>query len=71
MKESFHLLDVVALLDDLPDRRVIAGQVGTIVEILAEGVYEVEFSGNDGHTYASLALKTEQLMVLHYAPVTA
>jgi hypothetical protein len=71
MKESFHLLDVVALLDDLPDRRVIAGQVGTIVEILADGVYEVEFSDNDGRTYAILALRAEQIMALHYAPVAA
>jgi Domain of unknown function (DUF4926) len=71
IKESFHLLDVVALLDDLTERRLIAGQVGTIVEILADGVYEVEFSDNEGHTYASLALKAEQIMVLHYAPVAA
>jgi hypothetical protein len=71
MKESFHLLDVVALLDDLPNRRLIAGQVGTIVEILADGVYEVEFSDNDGRTYAILALRAEQIMALHYAPVAA
>jgi len=71
MKESFHLLDVVALLDDLPNRRLIAGQVGTIVEILADGVYEVEFSDNDGRTYAILSLRAEQIMALHYAPVAA
>ena len=71
MKESFHLLDVVALLDDVPNQRLIAGQVGTIVEILADGVYEVEFSDNDGRTYAILALKAEQIMALHYTPVAA
>ncbi|MGB9754981.1 MAG: hypothetical protein C0183_22410 [Roseiflexus castenholzii] len=32
-----HVLDVVALLEDLPDRRLRRGQVGTIVEELAPG----------------------------------
>lgn len=39
------------------------------VEILAPNVYEVEFSDNEGRTFASLALKANQLMVLHYQPV--
>ena len=40
-------------------------------EELAEGVYEVEFSDNNGVTYASVALKAEQLMILHYQPLKA
>jgi hypothetical protein len=68
---EIQLLDVVALTEDLPDRKLRRGQVGTVVETLAEGVYEVEFSDTDGHTYASLALRAEQLMVLHYAPEEA
>jgi hypothetical protein len=32
-------------------------------------VFEVEFSDNEGRTYASLALKAEQLLVLHHEPV--
>jgi len=45
------------------------GQVGTVVESLAPDVFEVEFSDNEGRTYASLALKVEQLLVLHHEPV--
>ena len=63
------LLDVVALTVDLPDRKLQRGQVGTVVELLAPDVYEVEFSDDEGQTYAMLALQAEQLMVLHYAPV--
>jgi hypothetical protein len=44
------------------------GQVGTLVERLAPGVYEVEFSDDSGRTYASLALSTDQLIQLHHEP---
>jgi Domain of unknown function (DUF4926) len=64
-------LDVVALLEDLPGRALVRGQVGTIVEILAPGVFEVEFSDNDGRTYATLALRENQFLVLHHAVVAA
>jgi len=65
------LLEVVALTEDLPDRKLAQGQVGTVVELLAPGVYEVEFSDDEGQTYASLAVRAELLMVLHYTPVEA
>ena len=68
-KDAFQLLAVVALTDDLPERGLVCGQVGTIVESLGPDVFEVEFCDNDGRTYASLALKTSQLMVLHHEPV--
>ncbi len=66
-----QVLDVVALTEDLPARGLRRGQVGTVVELLAEGVYEVEFSDNDGRTYAALALRAGQLMVLHHQPAHA
>ncbi len=66
MNKSIELLDVVALLDELPERGLHRGQVGTVVEVLAPDVYEVEFSDDQGRTYASLALRADQLMVLHY-----
>jgi hypothetical protein len=59
----------VALTEDLPDRKLRRGQVGTVVENLAPSVFEVEFTDNDGRMFASLALKSTQLMVLHYQPV--
>lgn len=62
--------DVVALLEDLPERGLIRGQVGTVVEKLGPDVFEVEFSDNSGRTYATLALKPTQFLVLHHDLVT-
>lgn len=67
---QFQLLDVVALKNDLPEHRLTAGQVGTLVEPLAPDVYEVEFSDDDGQTYAMLPLHTSQLLKLYYTPNT-
>jgi hypothetical protein len=68
MDNALKLLDVVASVVDLPERGVRRGQVGTIVEELAPDVYEVEFSDENGRTYASLALNASQLILLHYSP---
>ncbi len=64
-KRKIRLLDTVALLDDLPERRLKRGEVGTVVEILAPDVYEVEFSDEEGQTYAEFAVRGDQLIVLH------
>ena len=64
-KRSIKLLDTVALLEDLPDRKLKRGQVGTVVKVLAPHVYEVEFSDDDGQTYAELAVRGDQLVLLH------
>jgi hypothetical protein len=61
-----ELLSVVALLDDLPEQGLDRGQVGTVAERLGPDVYEVEFSDDNGQTYASLALRAEQLLKLHH-----
>lgn len=64
-----NLLDVVALTEDLPQQNLRRGQVGTVVELLALNVFEVEFSDDrNRHTYAMLPLKIDQLMVLHFQP---
>lgn len=65
---TIHLLDVVALGEDLPERGLSRGQVGTVVELLAPEVFEVEFSDNEGRTYATAALRGDQMIVLHYQP---
>ncbi|MEM8720642.1 MAG: DUF4926 domain-containing protein [Cyanobacteria bacterium P01_G01_bin.39] len=66
---NIKLLDVVALTIDLPKQNLWRGQVGTVVEILAEGAaFEVEFSDRQGRTYESLGLRPEQIMVLHFEP---
>jgi len=69
MKQPIEVLDVVALTHDLPEHRLVRGQVGTVVENLEEGVFEVEFSDDGGITYAMLPLTADQLIVLHTAPV--
>ena len=71
MNKDFQLLDVVALVSDSFDEGLLAGQVGTIVEELDDGVFEVEFCDNDGRTYATKALRSDQLLGLHYAPAAA
>ena len=60
---------VVALLEDLPEEGLVRGQVGTVVESWAPGVYEVEFADDNGKTYATVALGADQLMRLHHEPV--
>lgn len=69
MNNSIQLLDVVALTEDLPQKNLFRGQVGTVVELLAPDVFEVEFCDDNGQTYATLALRADQLMVLHYQPI--
>ena len=68
MNREIHVLDVVAPTEDISDRGLLRGQVGTVVESLSPGVFEVEFVDNDGRTYAMLPVKTSQLLVLHYQP---
>jgi hypothetical protein len=72
MGVAIELLDIVALTEDLPEQNLWRGQVGTVVEILATGAaYEVEFCDRNGRPYASFGLRPEQLMVLHYEPVSS
>ena len=72
MTVPMKLLDVVALTADLPEYNLWRGQVGTIVAVLADGVaFEVEFCDREGRTYESVGLRPDQLMVLHYEPLTS
>jgi len=66
------LLDVVALLGDEPEEGLVAGQVGTVVEILSPGVFEVEFFDSQGRTVGLAELRREELLALkHEAAVAA
>jgi hypothetical protein len=66
---NLELLSEVALLRDLPERGLVRGQVGTVVETLAEGAVEVEFCDDKGRTYATAALLHEDLVRLHHGPL--
>jgi Domain of unknown function (DUF4926) len=70
-KNTVKLLDVVALTGNLPEYNLWRGQVGTVVELLADGAaFEVEFSDRDGRTFESIGLRPEQFMVLHFEPAS-
>ncbi|MEB3126396.1 MAG: DUF4926 domain-containing protein [Synechococcales bacterium] len=70
-KNTAKLLDVIALTVDLAEYNLWRGQVGTVVELLADGsAFEVEFSDRDGRTYESVGLRPEQIMVLHFEPAS-
>lgn len=64
-KRKIKLLSTVVLVEDLPGRKIKRGEVGTVVEVLAPHVYEVEFCDENGQTYAELALRGDQLIPLH------
>ena len=65
------LLDVVALLSDLPTQRLARGQVGTVVELLDDGTSLVEFSDEQGQAYAVAPCPRSELLTLHYLPEVA
>lgn len=62
------LLSSVALLVDVPEHGLTRGEMGTVVEHLAAGGDEavlVEFTDDEGRTYAMADLKPDQLVALH------
>ena len=61
-------LSVVAVIRDLPEHGLVRGQVGTVVDTWAPGVFEVEFVDNSVHTYALAALRSEDLLLLVHEP---
>lgn len=63
---TLNVLDTVALMKDTPDGQLTKGQVGTIVEELADEVYEVEFANKKGETILTLALSSDYLILLHF-----
>ena len=66
--EKASLLDVVALLTDIPAQRLARGQVGTVVEEIDEDTTLVEFSDDQGRAYAFAPCLRADLLVLHYVP---
>ncbi len=63
-----ELLSEVAVLEDMPEKGLVRGQVGTIVELLAPSVAEVEFIDDQGRTYALAALRSEEVIRLYHRP---
>jgi len=66
--KSIPLLAVVALTEDMPNEGLTRGQIGTVVEELerdGEHALLVEFSDEQGQTYAIATVRPQQLMELH------
>jgi hypothetical protein len=68
---ALSLLNVVALLTDLPAQRLARGHVGTIVEQLDDQNVLVEFSDDQGRAYTVAPCPRTELLVLHYVPEAA
>jgi hypothetical protein len=64
--DEIKVLDVVAVMEDLPEHGLRRGEVGTVVEQWKDGAYEVEFSGDSGEAYAFVPFRADQLMKLHF-----
>jgi hypothetical protein len=64
--DDIKLLDVVALIEDLPAESLPRGSVGTVVEKWEDGVFEIEFSDDSGVAYAFAAVPAAKLMKLYF-----
>jgi hypothetical protein len=64
--DEIKILDVVAVMENIPEHGLRRGEVGTVVERWKDGAYEVEFSDDQGETYAFVALRADQLMPLYH-----
>jgi hypothetical protein len=69
--EDIKLLDVVALLEDVPAEKLRRGEVGTVVEVFPDKpdlpkAFLVEFSDDTGMAYAFATLRPDQLMKLYF-----
>lgn len=67
MTSEIKVLDVVAVLEDVPQHGLLRGEVGTVVELWNDGGFEVEFSDTSGKAYAFAALRDDQLLKLNFA----
>ncbi len=67
------LLDTIITTTDFPEEQVLAGDLGTIVEIYTRPqlAYEVEFVNPDGTTRALLTLTPDQVRQLRANDVIA
>ena len=55
-------LDLASLRQDLPAYGLIAGDIGTVVQVYASGeAYEVEFLTTDGRTLTVETLRADQV----------
>jgi hypothetical protein len=76
MPSKIQLHDVVALTEDVSATHFLShkpvqlrrAQIRTLVMVLDDNRFQVEFSDSEGHAYAMLPLRDGQLMVLREQP---
>jgi hypothetical protein len=79
MNDDIQLHNIVALLEDLPVKHfetgqpllLRRGQIGTVVMTYDGLMFEVEFAGPDGRSYALLPIAASKLMILRDTPEDA
>ena len=59
-----ELFDVIELLVDVPECALCSGNRGAIVHCYSDGVYEVEFSNEEGETVALCPLSADQFILV-------
>jgi hypothetical protein len=69
MTDLFELLDVVAVLRDLPAEKLRKGSLGTIVELFDDQTFLVEFADLNGVPYAMPVLSQGQILKIYQEPV--
>ena len=62
--ETLRKLQTIALLEDLPSKKLKRGDVGAIVNVLSDTEVEVEFVDNSGRTTALEVLNKSDLIQL-------
>ena len=63
-------LDQVVLAEDIPEKGLQAGDIGTIVLVHQGGKgYEVEFTAMDGSTVAVVTLHSKQVGVIRHGQI--
>ncbi len=69
--ETPKLLETIIATVNIPDQRVLAGDLGTIVEVYADPTpaYDIEFVNADGSTRALVTLSPDQIRRLSPADV--
>ena len=68
MKDEIKLLDVVALVTDVPQHRLNRGEIGGVVECHGDETFDVEFVSQDGYTNALVTLAGDLIIPLREKP---
>jgi hypothetical protein len=66
LNTDIQFLDVVELLEGMPEEGLVAGAKGTVIEVyeVPNLAYDVELCNDDGETIAMLAILPHQIRVI-------